>query len=61
MCVPVLAQVTCRHREKEAVSSLSNSQGTRMSLRSERAKSKAEVLLRLVQVKDPSFAFLRAR
>lgn len=48
--------MTCRYREKEAVPYVPNSQSIYMCLRSERFKSKAEVLLLLVQVKDPNLA-----
>lgn len=45
MCVPVLPQVTCRHREKKAVPYLPNSRGICVCLRSERFKSEVEVLV----------------
>lgn len=59
MCVPVLAQVICRYREKEAAPHIPNSQSTQcMCLRSQRFKSKAEVLLLLVWGKDQNFVTL---
>lgn len=42
MCIPVAPQVTCRHREKEAVPYLPISQGTHMCLRPERSKVKSK-------------------